>query len=206
MQIETVFYILVLIFSVIIHEIAHGVAADKLGDSTARMEGRLSLNPLVHIDPIGSVLLPFLLVISGSPFLVGWAKPVPFNPNNFYQKNWIRKYGEGIVAIAGPLSNLLIAFVFGLILHFQFDFVNISAASLMETIVLVNCVLAVFNLVPVPPLDGSKILFTFLPYKFRAVRDFLERYAFVLALVFIIFLWQYIAPLAVSLAIFFISY
>jgi Zn-dependent protease len=194
--INTIFYVLVLIFSVVIHEISHGVAADKLGDPTARMQGRITLNPIPHIDPLGSIILPFILVITGSPFIVGWAKPVPFNPYNFRQSRLIQKFGEAFVAIAGPASNIFIAIVFGLALRFlePLGLLNDPAISIMNIIVLVNLILAVFNLIPVPPLDGSKILFSFLPYQYRGIRVFLETYAIFIALFVIIFLWRFILP------------
>src|SRR5271157_1248941 len=110
----TIFSLIVLLFSVIIHELAHGYVAYSLGDPTAKYAGRLTLNPLKHLDPFGSIILPLLLFIAGSPFLFGWAKPVPINPYNFTDK----KYGEIKVSIAGPASNLLLAIFFGLILRF----------------------------------------------------------------------------------------
>lgn len=177
--------------------------ARKLGDKTAEHEGRLTLNPISHIDPLGSIILPLLLVLSHSPFLIGWAKPVPYNPYNFFDKPWIRKWGEALVAFAGPLSNIIIILIFGLILRFFGQIVSIlpfmtfftPALPLVSTIVLVNIVLAVFNLVPIPPLDGSKILFAILPQSLGGVRDFLERYSLFLSLFFIFFLWQYVSPL-----------
>lgn len=199
--IDTVFYILVLVFSIVIHEIAHGLAADKLGDPTARMAGRLTLNPIPHIDPIGSVLLPLLLVLSGSPFIVGWAKPVPFNPYNFRQSKLIQKYGEALVAIAGPASNIAIALVFGLALRFLggAGLIGEATSSIMVIIVLVNLVLAVFNLMPFPPLDGSKIVFAFFPYSWRELRYKIESFALILSLVVILFLWRLVVPVITHL-------
>jgi Zn-dependent protease len=200
-----IFYILILLLSVIIHEVAHGLAARKLGDRTAEHEGRLTLNPIPHIDPFGTIILPLLLVISGSPFLVGWAKPVPYNPYNFRPEKWILKWGEAFVAFAGPLSNIIIFLIFGLFLRFfeqilvALPFMEglITALPLIQMIVLVNVVLAVFNLVPLPPLDGSKILFALFPRALQPLRDFLERYALYIALFFILFLWQFVSPLIV---------
>ena len=204
---DIIFYVLILLFSIVIHEVSHGLMARKLGDKTAEHEGRLTLNPIVHIDPIGSIFLPLLLVISHSPFLVGWAKPVPYNPYNFYNKPWITKWGEALVAFAGPLSNIIIILVFGLFLRF-FDLISsvlpfftffTPALPLVSTIVIVNIVLAVFNLVPIPPLDGSKILFAFLPQSLYKVRAFLEHYSLILSLFFIFFLWGYLSPLILVL-------
>ena len=177
--------------------------ARNLGDKTAEHEGRLTLNPIPHIDPLGSIILPLLLVLSHSPFLVGWAKPVPYNPYNFFDKPWIRKWGEALVAFAGPLSNITILLVFGLFLRFFGQIVAVlpfmsfftHALPLVSTIVLVNIVLAVFNLVPIPPLDGSKILFAFLPHSLSGVREFLEKYSLFLSLFFIFFLWGFLSPL-----------
>jgi Zn-dependent protease len=200
-----VFYIIVLLLSVIIHEVAHGLAARKLGDRTAEHEGRLTLNPIPHIDPIGTIVLPLLLVLSGSSFLVGWAKPVPYNLYNFRPEKWISKWGEAFVAFAGPLTNIIIFLVFGLFLRFfgqilvgaPFMEVLIPALPLIDMIVLVNIVLAVFNLVPLPPLDGSKILFAIFPQSLGSLREFLERNALSISLFFILFLWHFVSPLIV---------
>ena len=209
MQVTSIiFNVLILIFSIVIHEVSHGLMARKLGDKTAEHEGRLTLNPIVHIDPIGSIVLPLLLKLSHFPFLVGWAKPVPYNPYNFYNKPWITKWGEALVAFAGPLSNIIIILFFGLFLRFFPEIVAIlpffsfftPALPLVSTIVLVNIVLAVFNLVPLPPLDGSKILFAFLPQSLYKVRAFLEHYSLLLSLFFIFFLWNYVSPLIFILA------
>jgi Zn-dependent protease len=180
------FQLIVLIFSVMIHEIAHGAVALKLGDTTAKDAGRLTLNPLKHIDPFGSVILPLLLVLAQSPFLIGWAKPVPYNPFNL--KN--PKKGAGIIGAAGPLSNLVIAVVFGII----FRGVTATGGAAMENlaqlifyIILINILLAVFNLLPLPPLDGSNVLFSFLPHKYYALQEFLLRYGMFILLFFIFF-------------------
>jgi len=159
------------------------------------MEGRLSLNPLVHLDFFGSLVVPFLLVVSGSPFVVGWAKPVPFNPYNF--KN--RQLGELLVAIAGPISNLILALIFG----FAIRFIGLSdpMIEVFSLIVLINIVLMVFNMIPIPPLDGSKILFNILPYtqKTQEFRATLERYGLLLFIFFILFLWDDVFPVVLWL-------
>ncbi len=191
MHIDIVFQIVILIFSVVIHEVSHGYAAYFLGDNTAKYQGRLNLNPLNHLELFGSFILPIVTYLSGG-FIIGWAKPVPFNPYNLRDQKW----GEAKVAIAGPLSNFFIAIVFGLLIRFgiamQFGtaFVYISS-----TIVLINLVLGTFNLVPIPPLDGSKILFSLLPYDKNYIREFLERNSIYLMLIFIFFLWKFIFPL-----------
>jgi Zn-dependent protease len=182
----TIFSLVVLIFSVIIHELAHGCVAYSLGDPTAKYEGRLTLNPLKHLDFFGSIILPLLLFISGSPFLFGWAKPVPVNPYNFRDK----KYGEIKVSIAGPASNLLVALFFGLILRFipqDFIFANPGIPIALGFIVSINIWLAIFNLIPVPPLDGSWILFSLLPARFEYVKNFLRQYGIAILVLLILF-------------------
>ncbi|MFZ2523153.1 MAG: site-2 protease family protein, partial [Minisyncoccia bacterium] len=140
MSILNIFPIIIFIFSVIIHEVSHGYAAYMQGDKTAKYAGRLTLNPIPHVDLMGSIILPGLLILSGSPMVIGWAKPVPFNPYNLRNQKW----GEALVALAGPLSNISIAFIFGLLIRLGLF------ASLIEPfsyIVFINLVLAVFNLV-----------------------------------------------------------
>jgi len=152
--------IIALIISVIIHEMAHGYAANWLGDPTARLAGRLTANPLPHIDPLMSVILPGLLVVTGSPILFGAAKPVPYNPYNFTNQKW----GEAIVAFAGPAANIVIAVIFaGLVRASGLLNLNDTFVQLSFGIILLNIFLAFFNLVPLPPLDGSKIFPKFLP-------------------------------------------
>ena len=193
MDILQIAMIVALIISVIIHEMAHGYAANWLGDPTARLAGRLSPNPLVHLDPLMSVILPGLLILSGSPILFGAAKPVPYNPYNLRNQKW----GEAMVAFAGPLSNLLIAVVFAILIR-SADMLSLSESfvSLAVGIIVLNIFLAFFNLVPIPPLDGSKILPRFLPYslamKYEGFRAYFERnvglgFALVI-LLFIVFL------------------
>ncbi len=189
MQIDIIFQILILILSVVAHEVSHGWAANYLGDPTARLQGRLTLNPLPHIDLIGSVLVPLLLFFTNAGLMFGWAKPVPVNPYNLRGK-----YGEAIVAAAGPLSNLVLAVVFGLLIRFSPEFLSPSFMQLAATTVIINIVLAIFNMVPIPPLDGSKILFAFLPFHMQQIRESLERYGFFVVLIFIVFLWQYLTP------------
>jgi Zn-dependent protease len=154
---DTLFLIVVLIFSAVIHEVMHGVAADYLGDKTARYAGRLTLNPLPHLDPFGSVLLPLLLALSGSSFFFAWAKPVPYNPYNLRPG----RFSEAIVAGAGPASNLALALLFGLIMRLAP--LSPQIASVFFIIVVVNIMLCIFNLIPIPPLDGSKIASAILP-------------------------------------------
>ncbi|MHB0865863.1 MAG: site-2 protease family protein [Minisyncoccota bacterium] len=151
---------IVLILSVIAHEVAHGYAADSLGDPTARLAGRLTMNPIPHIDLMGSIIIPALLVFSGSSMLFGWAKPVPYNPYNLKNLRW----GEALVAVAGSATNLLLALIFGLIVRFGGAALSPEALSLAATITLINLFLGLFNLIPFPPLDGFTVLRTALPW------------------------------------------
>lgn len=189
MQLDfAIFGIIILILSVVIHEVSHGYAADALGDPTARLQGRLTLNPIRHLDLVGSIIVPAITWFLGG-FIFGWAKPVPFNPYNLRNQRW----GEALVAAAGPASNLVLAVLFGLVIRF----INIGGGLLdiLSFVVIINIVLAIFNLIPIPPLDGSKILFSVLPYRYANIRFFLERYGMVLVLIFILFLWRLILPL-----------
>jgi|SRR3989344_5517923 len=180
----TIFSLIILLFSVIIHELAHGYVANSLGDPTAKYAGRLTLNPIKHLDPIGSVILPLLLFLSQSPVLVGWAKPVPVNPYNFKDQKW----GALKVSIAGPLSNIALALVFGLLIRIiPFSFFAVAPGMLLmfSFIVHINIILAIFNLVPIPPLDGSWILFKFIPYQFEYIKRFLQQYGFFILILLI---------------------
>ncbi|PJE57617.1 MAG: site-2 protease family protein [Candidatus Portnoybacteria bacterium CG10_big_fil_rev_8_21_14_0_10_38_18] len=183
----------ILLMSVVIHEVSHGLMANHLGDPTAKYAGRLTLNPIKHLDLWGSFIIPLSLLIIGSPILFGYAKPVPYNPYNLKNKKW----GPAIVATAGPGSNLIIALIFGLSLRFMAFGNSVYMQNLVQIfayIVLLNLLLAVFNLVPIPPLDGSKILFALLPYKYQQLSFQMERYGLILVLFFIFFLFRYITP------------
>ncbi|HVT01080.1 MAG TPA: site-2 protease family protein [Patescibacteria group bacterium] len=154
---EIIIGVVVLVISAILHEIMHGVVADKLGDPTARVMGRLTLNPIPHIDPVMSILVPALLVMSGSPVIFGAAKPVPVNPIHFKDP----KKDMALVSLAGPLTNLFIAIVASQII--RFIPLGYPLTTLFYTIVLYNLMLGFINLIPIPPLDGSKVLAAFLP-------------------------------------------
>lgn len=154
------FQIIVLLASVVIHEVSHGYVANALGDPTAEKMGRLTLNPLPHLDLWGSIIIPGILILTGSSFVIGWAKPVPYNPA-LLRKDY--KYGPLKVALAGPASNLGLALIFGSILRIGHSALPSAVLSMFGFIVFLNILLAVFNLVPVPPLDGSKILTIILP-------------------------------------------
>lgn len=190
------FVIIALILSIVIHEVAHGYAADMLGDPTARLQGRLTLNPIKHIDPLGSVIIPGILVLTGANILFGWAKPVPYNPYNLKNQKW----GEAIVAVAGPLTNIVIAIFFGFLIRFGIaEQVNFTFAQLCMQIVYLNVLLALFNMIPIPPLDGSKILKAFLPYRgqlaFAKFEAFTEQYGFIMLFAFIFLFMSVLWPI-----------
>jgi len=171
---SALFLYLIIIFSAIIHEYSHGWMAYQLGDPTAKSMGRLTLNPLAHIELFGTVILPIFLLLTTRTF-IGWAKPVPFNPMNF--KNPRRDIG--LVGIAGPGSNFLIALLLGMIVRFfgQEGFL-VNLSTFLSLIVLVNIWLALFNLIPLPPLDGSKILMGLSPFSWQRSLVNLERMGF----------------------------
>lgn len=187
----TIFSIIILIFSIIVHELAHGFMADYLGDPTARLQGRLTLNPIKHIDPVGSIIVPIITSLAG--FTFGWAKPVEYNPYNLKNK----RKGEFLIALAGPSSNLLIAFIFGMIIRFNISDISspTSFIGFCVIIVIINLVLAIFNLIPLPPLDGSKLLFAWLPQQYGRFRIMMEAYAPVFILIVVFVLWKVISPL-----------
>lgn len=198
--------IIALVFSVVLHEMAHGYAANWLGDPTARLQGRLSGNPLVHIDPLMSVIIPGLLVLTHSPILFGAAKPVPYNPYNFTNQKW----GEAIVAAAGPAMNVAIAIIFAVLVQNK-EILNLSEAFvfLAVNIVMLNIFLAIFNLMPIPPLDGSKILPKFLPYRlamgYERFRQVFER-NLVISFAAIIFIFVFVLASPISYYTGYITY
>jgi Zn-dependent protease len=182
-----VLMIVPLVFAVTIHEVAHGYIAYRMGDPTAKMAGRLTLNPIKHLDPIGSFLLPVILSLSDAPFLFGYAKPVPVNPAYF------RNYRSGtlFVAAAGVIANLICAVLSGILFKILIAFGHLWHISLLKTIlvplltmleysVIINLVLAVFNLIPVPPLDGSRIVAMFLPIHLRSAYESIERFGMII--------------------------
>jgi Zn-dependent protease len=177
----TILSIIALILSTVIHEVAHGYSALLLGDRTAELAGRLTLNPLKHLTLMGSVIVPILTSLAGIGF--GWAKPVPYNPHNLRAGKW----GEPIVALAGPLSNLLLAIVFATFLKFQ------PNNLFFGIIVIVNCSLLVLNLIPIPPLDGSKVLFALIPQRFYSIRQTMEANQLYL-LIALMFFWGAFEP------------
>lgn len=193
MDIGSIFIIATLILSIILHEVAHGYMANWLGDPTARLAGRLTLNPLPHIDLFGSIILPGLLFITNAGMLFGWAKPVPYNPYNLRNRTW----GEALVAAAGPGTNLLIALIFGLGLRVMAPSAATPLVVIISYIVYSNILLAFFNLIPIPPLDGSKVLAAFLPLRaqmhFEELARQMQQFGLIAAFLFIFlfthFLW-----------------
>jgi len=173
------------LFSIVVHEVSHGWMAHRLGDDTAKRMGRLTLNPIPHIDLVGTVILPIIMIVSGGP-VFGWAKPVPFNPYNF-NRNVNPKSGAMWVALAGPCSNLIIAFIssFLFVAALKFfaglpDLLFFSIIQFTRALFIINLVLASLNLIPIPPLDGSKILVRFLPDTYVPYFLKVERYGFII--------------------------
>jgi len=180
-----IFQIVVLVYSVVIHEVSHGVVAHALGDNTAKNAGRLTLNPFKHLDPFGSFFLPLILFIS-TGFTVGYAKPVPYDPRNLSD----HRHGPAKVALAGPASNIILALLFGVVYRILAGtMISPVMLELIQVIILINISLAIFNLVPIPPLDGHWLLLSVLPARFLAFRTFLYRYSLPLLFVFIIFIF-----------------
>lgn len=189
-----IFIFLIMIFSANFHEFCHGLSALKLGDDTAKRAGRLTLNPLAHIDFVGTIILPLILLFSNAGFIIGWAKPVPYNPNNLRDK----RFGSLKVALAGPMANLGIALIFGLVLRFGFlSLLPITPIfiQMLASIIYLNCVFVIFNLIPVPPLDGSKVIMDIFP-KTRVFLEKLEVFGPILAM---ILAYAFIAPLSQAL-------
>ncbi len=176
---DIIILLVILLFSAIVHEVSHGLVAEKLGDDTAREMGRITLNPIPHIDPFGSILLPLVLLMAGSPVIFGAAKPVPVNFNRLRNP----KSGMALVSLAGPLSNFLLAVLF--VIPIKLHLTNgISQPILLEAI-LINLVLGTFNLIPIPPLDGSKILAALAPDEWMYKILEWERWGFILVFVFL---------------------
>lgn len=171
--------IAILIFSVVIHEVSHGYAAYLLGDPTAKYAGRLTLNPIKHLDPWGSVIIPLLLVVSGAGIIFGWAKPVPYNPYNLKDQ----RKGPALVGAAGPLSNLALAIFAGIGMRILYVIGNSNGLffQILLIVVTINILLLVFNLLPIPPLDGSKLLYSILPIS-EHTKMVLDQYGFVFLL------------------------
>ena len=184
-----IFTVVVLVLSVVVHEVAHGWAANALGDPTARLAGRLTLNPIPHIDPIGSILIPGLLVLSNAGILFGFAKPVPYNPYNLRNARW----GEAIVGVAGVAVNLFLAVVFALVARYAASMGMGEFASLAALVCWVNLFLGLFNLIPFPPLDGFTVLRGILPPRLALpMRSIEERLGGFTGLIIFLLIFSYV--------------
>ncbi len=200
-------WILPVLLAITLHEYAHGWAANKLGDSTAKMLGRLTINPIKHIDPIGTLLIPGLLILMSSPFLFGYAKPVPVNVNNLKEP----RKDMALVAIAGPLANLAMAFAWGFIILLG---MNLSDPAIAKGVtqmaingILINVFLMVLNLLPLPPLDGGRVLAGIVPRHMANMLDKIEPYGFIVLIVLLVIgaLDFIIGPLIVPITQFILS-
>ncbi len=179
-------YLSIVVIALTIHEFCHAWAGHMLGDVTAKSEGRLTLNPMAHIDPFSTLLLPAALIFLGSPVVFGAAKPVPFNPYAVRYGKW----GAALIAVAGPTSNLLMATVVGLYLRF-FEISGVTGRFLLQ-FVLINLAFFVFNMIPIPPLDGSRVLYAVLPSSLQDVMDQIEKYGIIVIFtVLIVFYWLF---------------
>ncbi|MEZ4180172.1 MAG: site-2 protease family protein [Candidatus Doudnabacteria bacterium] len=175
--IQALITLVIFIFSAVVHEVSHGLVAEKMGDDTARRAGRITLNPLPHIDPFGSILLPGLLLLTGSPIVLGAAKPVPVR-FDFLKP---RRLGMALVSLAGPLSNLVLAIL--LVIPIKLGLVNFISGPILMQAVIINIVLAIFNILPIPPLDGSKLVAAFLPYRIMNRVLQMERFGFIVIII-----------------------
>ncbi len=203
-----VWAIVVLIFSIILHEIAHGWVALKFGDKTAKNAGRLTLNPIPHLDLFGSIVLPAILIFSGSPVMLGWAKPVPIIPDNFKSYRW----GSFFVSIAGIATNLCLALVFGLIIRLLIGIgvIDMSGSEIGRPLmvlllpVVINLFLAIFNLVPIPPLDGFNAFASLFGVIEKAQAAF-ARFGLMGILILFILLWYSPLMRIISSTVFFLT-
>ncbi len=186
-------YLIIVIIALTVHEFCHAWASHLLGDVTAKREGRLTLNPIAHIDPFTTLFLPVALILLGSPVVFGAAKPVPFNPYAVRYGKW----GAALVAVAGPASNLFMAIVVGLYLRI-FDLGGIAGLFLLQ-FVLINLAFFVFNMIPIPPLDGSRVLYAALPPSMQDVMDQIERYGIIVVFMLLLLFYGLVGPFILSI-------
>jgi len=188
---------LAFLIAITIHEAAHAWVSDRLGDPTAKIGGRLTLNPIAHIDLYGTVLIPLILTIIGSPFLFGWAKPVMFDPYNL--KN--PRKDSALISLAGPISNIILATVISIILHvIGVAFLGGFVVNFLIQVMTINIVLAIFNLIPIHPLDGGKIFVGLLPENEAHEADlFLQRYGTLILIMLIFPFWSGTSPISLFL-------
>jgi Zn-dependent protease len=185
-------YLSIVVIALTIHEFCHAWAGHILGDVTAKSEGRLTLNPMAHIDPFSTLLLPAALIFLGSPVVFGAAKPVPFNPYAVRYGKW----GAALIAVAGPISNLLMATLVGLYLR-VFEISGVTGRFLLQ-FVLINLAFFVFNMIPIPPLDGSRVLYAVLPSSLQDVMDQIEKYGIVVIFALLIMFYWLFSPFIIS--------
>jgi Zn-dependent protease len=200
-----IFQLAVLLFSVMVHEVSHGVVAHALGDDTAKETGRLTLNPLKHLDPFGSVILPLMLFLtSGGSLIFGWAKPVPYNPYRLKNPG----LGAALIGVAGPITNFLLAIIFSVLIRV---IISTGIGSLMplvlffNIIVFLNVLLGIFNLVPIPPLDGSRLVLWLIPDRYLRFKILLEQYGLLILLFFIFWGFRLIFPIIQAVYLFLVG-
>lgn len=191
--ISIIFYVIILIITLTIHEFSHAWAGHRLGDITAKSEGRLSLNPMVHIDPFMTLIMPIGLILLGSPVIFGAAKPVPFNPYAVKYGKW----GAALVALAGPASNLIMAVVAGL--YLRFVSVEGLAGLFVLQFVTVNLAFFVFNMIPFPPLDGSRLLYAISPPPMADFLDRIEKFGLIAVFGFLLIFYWLIGPFMITI-------
>jgi len=185
-------YLIIVIIALTVHEFCHAWAGHLLGDVTAKAHGRLTLNPVAHIDPFSTLLLPIALILFGSPVVFGAAKPVPFNPYAVRYGKW----GAALVAVAGPASNLVMAIFVGLYLRFV-TLDGVYGLFLLQ-FVFVNLAFFVFNMIPIPPLDGSRVLYAAAPSGLRDIMDQIESYGLIVIFVFLFVGYRFLSPFILS--------
>lgn len=187
--VDIISLIFIYVVAITIHEYSHAAASNALGDPTARHEGRLTLNPAAHIDPLTTLALPILLILAGSPVIFGAARPVPFNP---YMVRYGKK-GAALVALAGPASNIFLAIIIALVIRLAPGLLT-AGGGLLLSMITVNLALALFNLIPIPPLDGSRVVYAFVPAKVQEAMERFEQAGPLVIFLFLILAFPFISP------------